>query len=335
MLKTHADIIDDWSPRTAERLKDIAARHRFLIFEDRKFGDIGNTVKMQYSRGVHRIGSWAHVVNAHIFPGPGAVITCLKEASEESLRELCQSVSTEITTGTPRQSAASSDGDDDENDNIAMDGSGALSPPLPESSSSGGFATVAQKSSIVTATTTISQTTEPAPPNPASLSHSLSAGESNPQDREAALVQLGPPPHSRGLLLLAEMSSAGNLLNSDYTLQCVAAARSHMDFVLGFFSQRNLNSQVAGDEFLSMTPGVSLPPTRQKDDDDDDDEGPLTARGDGKGQQYRTPREVILNDGCDVIIVGRGILNARDPGKEAERYRKASWGAYEERIGRG
>jgi uridine monophosphate synthetase len=42
LLKTHADIISDWSDRTVRHLKDIANRKHFLIFEDRKFADIGS-----------------------------------------------------------------------------------------------------------------------------------------------------------------------------------------------------------------------------------------------------------------------------------------------------
>lgn len=42
MIKTHADIIDDFGDRTIDRLTEIAHRRKFLIFEDRKFGDIGS-----------------------------------------------------------------------------------------------------------------------------------------------------------------------------------------------------------------------------------------------------------------------------------------------------
>ena len=43
VLKTHADIIDDFSAKTIKGLNAVSQRKRFLIFEDRKFGDIGST----------------------------------------------------------------------------------------------------------------------------------------------------------------------------------------------------------------------------------------------------------------------------------------------------
>lgn len=42
VLKTHADIIDDWSEKTIKGLQEISARKHFLLFEDRKLGDIGS-----------------------------------------------------------------------------------------------------------------------------------------------------------------------------------------------------------------------------------------------------------------------------------------------------
>lgn len=42
VLKTHADIIDDFSERTIRGLSEISRRKCFLIFEDRKLGDIGS-----------------------------------------------------------------------------------------------------------------------------------------------------------------------------------------------------------------------------------------------------------------------------------------------------
>lgn len=42
VLKTHADIIKDFTDKTIRALTEIAKRKRFIIFEDRKFGDIGS-----------------------------------------------------------------------------------------------------------------------------------------------------------------------------------------------------------------------------------------------------------------------------------------------------
>lgn len=42
VLKTHADIIDDWSEKTISCLQEISRRKHFLLFEDRKLGDIGS-----------------------------------------------------------------------------------------------------------------------------------------------------------------------------------------------------------------------------------------------------------------------------------------------------
>ena len=43
IFKTHADIIDDFGEGTIRGLQDISRRKKFLLFEDRKFGDIGST----------------------------------------------------------------------------------------------------------------------------------------------------------------------------------------------------------------------------------------------------------------------------------------------------
>ena len=74
------------------------------------------------------------------------------------------------------------------------------------------------------------------------------------------------------------------------------------------------------EDFVIMTPGVGSVANKT---------------GDKLGQQYRTPREVVYESGCDVIIVGRGIYGGKGEKEwkeEAERYRVEGWKAYEERI---
>ncbi|KAJ3124630.1 orotidine 5'-phosphate decarboxylase [Nowakowskiella sp. JEL0407] len=220
VLKTHIDTIDDFDRDLVVQLSELAEKHEFLIFEDRKFADIGNTVKHQYADGIYRIADWSHITNAHVVPGEG-IIKGLKEV------------------GLPR---------------------------------------------------------------------------------------------SRALLLLAEMSSAGNLASGSYTIDAVRLARKHREFVIGFIGMRKLPlySGNVGDvsisvdvneeeDFLVLTPGVAL-----------------QTKGDGLGQQYRTPHDVIYKSGCDVIIVGRGIY-VGEGGPEgtiarAKQYRDAGWQAYLERI---
>jgi uridine monophosphate synthetase len=200
VLKTHIDILEDFTPAITEELTRLAHQHQFLIFEDRKFADIGHTVQLQYTRGVYHMADWADIVNAHTLPGPG-IIEGLKVA------------------GLPK---------------------------------------------------------------------------------------------GRGLLLLAQMSPKGNLLDEDYTQASIAMAEQHADFVIGFIAMGQLNNNPA---WIYLTPGIHM-----------------ASNGDAMGQQYVSPEQAILERGTDVIIVGRGIYEAENPLTAARAYRKAGWEAYQQRV---
>jgi orotidine-5'-phosphate decarboxylase len=73
VLKTHIDVVSDFGSATIQGLTQLAKKHNFLIFEDRKLMDIGNTVQKQYHGGALRISEWADIVNLSVLPGPGIV----------------------------------------------------------------------------------------------------------------------------------------------------------------------------------------------------------------------------------------------------------------------
>ena len=69
-LKTHIDILLDFDPdKTILPLQDLAATYNFLLMEDRKFADIGNTQELQFSYGMYKISNWADFVTAQVIAG--------------------------------------------------------------------------------------------------------------------------------------------------------------------------------------------------------------------------------------------------------------------------
>ena len=73
VLKLHIDTVSDFTLAFIEKLQEIARVKEFMIFEDRKYADIGNTVKLQYTAGIYKTSSWADIINAHLVSGPGVI----------------------------------------------------------------------------------------------------------------------------------------------------------------------------------------------------------------------------------------------------------------------
>ena len=125
---------------------------------------------------------------------------------------------------------------------------------------------------------------------------------------------------SGGVLLLAQMSSRGNLLElPGYTDAMVDAGCAHTG-VFGFIGNGSQADELAslrskvGDAKMIWTPGVNL------------------AVGDGEmGQRYGNPRDAVLS-GSDGVIVGSGIHRSSNPLEAARAYADASWNALLERV---
>jgi uridine monophosphate synthetase len=276
-------------------------------------------VQKQYTSGHHRIALWADITNAHVLPGP-AIVTALEKAAAATIAKYNTAVHTEISASPRNQQRNGVTTEDDEDGEAPAES--AIESPIDFDGEERRLSIkpTDRKHSVVSVTTTLSMRTESISPRP-------EPGTFNEDilsmDGAAELLRLGEVPFLRSILLLAEMSSAGHLMTPEYQKQTVEIARNHRDFVMGFIAQRSLNSE-PDDNFITMTPGCQLPPPGQ--------EGKKL--GDDLGQQYNTPRKLIFDQGCDIIIVGRGIVRAADRKSEAERYRQAAWEAYQERIGK-
>lgn len=214
VLKTHVDTIENYTGKVTVDLQNIAREQNFLIFEDRKFADIGQTVKNQYTKGLFHIIEWAEIVNAHALPGPGIIDGLREQVDEHNLLD------------------------------------------------------------------------------------------------------------QRGLLLLAQMSSKGNLLDADYTTKVVAMAKANPEFVIGFIGAGVASlprlAKAAPPEMIIFSPGVKLG-------------AKPNSKGDALGQQYSSPDELV-EAGADLLVVGRDIWGAADPVAQAKAYQLAGWNSYQRRI---
>ena len=113
---------------------------------------------------------------------------------------------------------------------------------------------------------------------------------------------------TRGCLLVAEMSSEGNLISSEYTRATVEMASEYNDCVVGLICQNGCDKP---DSLLCLTPGVRIG----------------EVQGDNLSQTYIDPSKAVLERGTDLLIVGRGILQADDRIETAKLYSRVGYQA--------
>lgn len=65
ILKTHIDILEDFDENLIDELIKLKEKYNFLIFEDRKFSDIGKIFHSQLYGGIYKIARWADIITIH------------------------------------------------------------------------------------------------------------------------------------------------------------------------------------------------------------------------------------------------------------------------------
>lgn len=73
MVKIHCDIIDNFDKQFIINLTTICKKNDILIFEDRKFADIGYIFNKQFTGGTHKIQSWCNLITVHSLVGEGVI----------------------------------------------------------------------------------------------------------------------------------------------------------------------------------------------------------------------------------------------------------------------
>lgn len=109
------------------------------------------------------------------------------------------------------------------------------------------------------------------------------------------------------ILLVAQPSSKNNLADQQYIENVLELARKYKDHIVGFICQKFISA-----EFLHFSPGIRL-----------------GGGDDNVGQAYSHPVKV-LEQGTDILIIGRGIYQAKDPISATREYRDLSWNLVEQ-----
>ena len=92
-------------------------------------------------------------------------------------------------------------------------------------------------------------------------------------------------------------------------------AEENLDFVIGFISQKNVSNNPS---LIHIAPGIQFRTN--------------STMSDSLGQQYITPEMSIIEHNCDIIVVGRGIINSENPVETAVEYQHSAYNAYLKKI---
>ena len=69
MVKIHVDIFENYTSDWGERIRHLADEFNFLIIEDRKYSDIGNTSLLQHTSSTFKTSLWADIITAYAITG--------------------------------------------------------------------------------------------------------------------------------------------------------------------------------------------------------------------------------------------------------------------------
>ena len=73
IIKLHIDTYPDFTIDKINKLKKLSIEKNFLIWEDRKFADIGNIMYKQITGGIYNISKWADIITIHGISGKESI----------------------------------------------------------------------------------------------------------------------------------------------------------------------------------------------------------------------------------------------------------------------
>ncbi|KAI9932195.1 hypothetical protein ASPWEDRAFT_39944 [Aspergillus wentii DTO 134E9] len=278
IFKVFADIVDDWSEETVLRLKSLARKHSFLIWEGGRIlnstvnvigkqgtdsrevkNELVDLIRKKYTKGVIRPASWAVIATAWASgvavdnQEADILIPTLKAAARETVADTVQTIRTEITADSPPNG-----------DYSPAEAKPDLEPLSPRQhltsdyvAEENGLGLPLRKASTISLTQTITQHSEDSSEVPSEPEEYK--WEDIPEDAEQqSPVALNddlpsPPLLARGLVLCLP-SVTDPSFTPGYRQSCIAAARANQDFILGFLCSEPWHMISQQDDIFEVEP---------------------------------------------------------------------------------